>query len=109
VDGLSNTLAFGEYLGGFHNNGKRDYELAWMGAGWQPTKYGLAPIYGSSWATRGNDYTNNQFQSAHTGRIVNFAFADGHVAGIGITADFNAYIYASGMHDGEAYDPSGLE
>jgi prepilin-type processing-associated H-X9-DG protein len=59
--------------------------------------------------TAGHDYIFNQFQSAHTGRIVNFAFADGHVAGIGITADFNAYIYASGMHDGEFYDPSGLE
>jgi prepilin-type processing-associated H-X9-DG protein len=66
-----------------------------MGAGWCPTKYGLSPKYGPN----GDDYFQNQFQSKHTGGIVNFAWADGHVSGISPRADFWIYIYASGMHD----------
>jgi prepilin-type N-terminal cleavage/methylation domain-containing protein/prepilin-type processing-associated H-X9-DG protein len=103
TDGMSNTLAFGEYLGGLHNNGTRDLELAWMGAGCLPTKYGLAPIYGP----QKNDYYPLQFQSMHSG-VVNFAFADGHVTGISRTADFNAYVYASGMADGQVFNPADL-
>src|SRR5262249_7815458 len=99
TDGTSNTLAFGEYLGGLYNNGSREFELAWMGAGWCPTKWGLAPIYGP----QQNDYYNAQFQSMHSGRVVNFAFADGSVRGISTSVDFNVYIYASGMADGQDY------
>src|SRR5262249_40877404 len=88
TDGTSYTLAFGEYLGAIHNNGFREYELAWMGAGWGGTKFGLAPIYGP----QNNDYFNGQFQSMHTGRVVNFAWADGHVSGISQTADYNTFI-----------------
>jgi prepilin-type N-terminal cleavage/methylation domain-containing protein/prepilin-type processing-associated H-X9-DG protein len=101
-DGLSNTLAFGEALGGLHRDGTRDFELSWMGAGWLPTKYGLAPFYGPP----GNEYDFHQFQSNHARGIVNFAWADGHVSGISPAADYNAFIYASGMHDGQAFDPS---
>jgi prepilin-type N-terminal cleavage/methylation domain-containing protein/prepilin-type processing-associated H-X9-DG protein len=97
TDGTSNTLAFGEYLGAIHNNGTREFELAWMGAGWCPTKWGLKPIYGREI----NDYFNGQFQSKHTSGIVNFAFADGSVHGISTGVDFNVYIYLSGMHDGK--------
>lgn len=97
TDGLSNTMAFGEYLAGVHTNGTRDAELSWMGAGWLATKWGLAPVYGP----QGNDYIDFwQFQSRHGG-IVNFAFADGSVRGISQTADFNAFIAASGMNDGQ--------
>jgi prepilin-type processing-associated H-X9-DG protein len=103
TDGTSNTLAFGEYLGGLHNDGTREMEASWMGAGCLPTKWGLAPIYGP----QSNDYYKLQFQSKHSG-VVNFAFADGHVAGISQTADPNPYIYASGMQDGQVYDPSTL-
>jgi prepilin-type N-terminal cleavage/methylation domain-containing protein/prepilin-type processing-associated H-X9-DG protein len=103
LDGTSNTLAFGETLGGLHNNGTRDVELSWMGGGCLMTKYGLAPIYGP----QGNDYFSQQFQSTHGG-VVNFAFADGHVAGISQTADFYAFIYASGMADGQAFDSANL-
>jgi prepilin-type processing-associated H-X9-DG protein len=102
-DGTSNTLAFGEYLGGLSRDGTRWGELSWMGAGWLPTKFGLAPVYGP----QGNDYTWAMFQSGHTG-VVNFAFADGSVRGISRTADFNAYIAASGMADGTVFDPSDL-
>jgi prepilin-type processing-associated H-X9-DG protein len=103
TDGTSNTLAFGEALGGLHTNGHRDMELTWMGAGCLATKYGLAPIYGPG----RNDYMPLMFQSMHGG-VVNFAFADGHVAGITQSANFHAFIYASGMADGQVYDASAL-
>ena len=40
--------------------------------------------------------------------MVNFAFADGSVHGINQSVDFNVYIYASGMRDGQAYNASDL-
>jgi prepilin-type processing-associated H-X9-DG protein len=104
TDGTSNTLAFGEYLGGIHNNGSRDYELSWLGAGWNVTRYGLAPTYGP----QNNDYFSNQFQSKHTNGIVNFAFADGSVHGISQSVDYNVFIYASGMADAQVYSASDL-
>jgi prepilin-type processing-associated H-X9-DG protein/prepilin-type N-terminal cleavage/methylation domain-containing protein len=91
TDGTSNTLAFGETLGGVHNDGSREMKLSWMGAGWLGTKWALAPS---------NDGSFWQFQSRHSG-VVNFAFADGSVRGISQTADYWAYIAASGMADGE--------
>jgi prepilin-type N-terminal cleavage/methylation domain-containing protein/prepilin-type processing-associated H-X9-DG protein len=103
TDGTSNTLAFGEALGGLHINGSRDMELSWMGAGCLATKYGLAPIYGP----QNNDYISLQFQSKHPG-VVNFAFADGSVRGISQTADANVFLCASGMADGQVYNPSAL-
>jgi prepilin-type N-terminal cleavage/methylation domain-containing protein/prepilin-type processing-associated H-X9-DG protein len=102
-DGMSNTLAFGEYLGALFNDGTRDGEASWMGAGCLPTKWGLAPIYGPL----RNDYYKFQFQSKHSG-VVNFAFADGSVRGIRQTGDFWAFIYASGMADGQVFNPDDL-
>jgi prepilin-type processing-associated H-X9-DG protein len=109
-DGTSNTLAFGEYLGGVYKDGTRPLELSWMGAGWLPTKWGLAPVYG----TQGDDYSIWMFQSGHTG-VVNFAFADGSVRAVSRAADsnavnaaFKAFIAASGMADGTVFDPSDL-
>jgi prepilin-type N-terminal cleavage/methylation domain-containing protein/prepilin-type processing-associated H-X9-DG protein len=97
IDGTSNTLAFGEYIGWRHVNGQRDAALTWMGAGSVPTKYGLAPSFGP----RGDDYTWQQFQSMHPGGMINFAFADGHVSGISQAADYWSFVAASGMHDGD--------
>jgi len=102
TDGTSFTLAFGEYLGAIHNNGSREFELSWMGAGWCLTKFGLKPIYGPE----KNDYTNAMFQSKHTSGIVNFAFADGSVHGISTGVAFKVYIYLSGMHDGQVVNPA---
>ena len=40
--------------------------------------------------------------------MVNFAFADGSVHGVSQSVDFNVFLAASGMHDGQVYDPSAL-
>ena len=103
LDGTSNTLAFGEMLGALQSDGTREFELSWMGAGNMGTIFGLAPVYGP----RRDSYRWAQFQSRHPG-TVNFAFADGHVAGLSRTGDFNLLIYASGMQDGQVVDVSAL-
>jgi prepilin-type N-terminal cleavage/methylation domain-containing protein/prepilin-type processing-associated H-X9-DG protein len=95
-DGTSNTLAFGEYLGGFHTNGTRDMELSWMGAGCLPTGSGL-PRDGDFWT----------FQAMHIAGV-NFAFADGHIATVSRDCDVLLFIAASGIGDGTDYDPSAL-
>jgi prepilin-type N-terminal cleavage/methylation domain-containing protein len=108
-DGTSNTLAFGEFLGGLLKTGVRYGEMTWMGAGWTGTHWGLAPIYdqsGSGGTTM--DYTWIQFQSNHPG-AVNFANADGSVRSVSRTADFVTFVQASGMRDGKIYDPGLLE
>ena len=87
TDGTSNTIAFGEVLGG--NASARVADFYWFGAGSFPTYYGLS-----------NNPAWYQYSSAHTGNIVQFAFADGSVRPITNAADYNSFIFASGMHDG---------
>ncbi len=95
TDGTSNTIAFIETMSGVHNDGTRDFEVAWMGAGWLPTVLGLAPD--------GNDLNWRQASSKHPG-VVNCAFADGSVRPIAKSGDFYTYIYMSGMKDGAVID-----
>jgi prepilin-type processing-associated H-X9-DG protein len=90
LDGTSNTIAFIETMSGVHNDGTRDFEISWMGAGWLPTKLGLAPD--------GNDLNWRQAASKHPG-VLNCAFADGSVRIISKNADFNTYMYVTGMAD----------
>jgi prepilin-type processing-associated H-X9-DG protein len=118
TDGTSNTIAFGEYVG-VHNgtypqmpNGSREFVFSWMGAGWMFSKWGLAPVYNpvNPWPdyagdASGTDYIWRQWSSMHTG-IINFAFADGSVRPVSKTADFNAWIYATGMQDGRVLNLS---
>jgi prepilin-type N-terminal cleavage/methylation domain-containing protein/prepilin-type processing-associated H-X9-DG protein len=107
TDGTSNTAAFGETLTGVHRDGTRDFEIAWMGAGWWYTGYGLAPIYPDENGNGSTDYTFRQFSSKHTG-IVNFAFADGSVHSISQSADFTTFVAASGKADGKVVNLSNL-
>ncbi len=97
TDGTSNTIAFGETLGGTFY-GSRDFRLAWMGAGAMPTAWGLPTDQNARWY---------RFSSKHSG-IVQFGFADGSVRGLrkGATSGtaYNAYIAASGMNDGVVID-----
>jgi prepilin-type N-terminal cleavage/methylation domain-containing protein len=68
VDGTSNTMAFGETLGG-QEVGERQFALSWMGAGALPTAWDL--LSPAQWYT---------FGSRHSG-IVLFGFGDGSVRG----------------------------
>jgi prepilin-type N-terminal cleavage/methylation domain-containing protein len=97
-DGSSNTMMFGETLGGDFpvQGGAQDFNYSWMGAGSLPTAWGL-PTFGTC-----NWYT---FGSMHTG-VTMFGFGDGSVRGVLDSADYNAFIYASGYRDGQVYDSS---
>jgi prepilin-type N-terminal cleavage/methylation domain-containing protein/prepilin-type processing-associated H-X9-DG protein len=103
VDGSSNTLGFGETLGG-KTPGTRDFASSWMAGPNLPTAWGLPTPTG--WTDYG---------SSHTGGITNFAYCDGSVHSIrafsGATTDWfsnNWYTfqYAAGMNDGSVFDMS---
>jgi len=66
VDGTSNTIAFGEALGG-PEAPARAYSLTWMGAGVMPSYWDCQTP--AAWFTFGSAHTN----------VVNFAFCDGSV------------------------------
>jgi prepilin-type N-terminal cleavage/methylation domain-containing protein len=70
-DGTSNTLMFGEALGGVQD-GVRLYAYSWMGNGVSSTARGLHADHNSSY---------QPFDSMHAG-IVQFCFADGSVRGL---------------------------
>jgi prepilin-type N-terminal cleavage/methylation domain-containing protein/prepilin-type processing-associated H-X9-DG protein len=108
MDGTSNTVAFGEYVG-VHNDGTRDFTVSWMGAGWLSSRWGLAPVYSNNSRDMGtgNDYTWRQWSSRHPGGV-NFAYADGSVRSISRSCDYKAWIYTTGMADGRVFNPSDL-
>jgi prepilin-type N-terminal cleavage/methylation domain-containing protein len=71
ADGASNTLLFGESLGG-RPSGQRDFVFSWIGIGSLGTKNGIGDNNSSGWA---------YFNSRHNGVIL-FANADGSVRGV---------------------------
>ena len=115
VDGSSNTLAFGELLGGTARLGsQREYMPTWIGVGSLGTKFGLAPAGGAG-ATNGGW---NYFSSRHTG-LVTFGFGDGSVRTLrqgnsGVRnptsagSDWFVLQAMSGMMDGDAYNSATL-
>jgi prepilin-type N-terminal cleavage/methylation domain-containing protein len=102
-DGTSNTLGFGETLGGT-DTGARDFVSAWMGVGAVPT----------AWATSSPAQYYN-FSSKHTG-IVQFGYCDGSVRSVrkvGTTTDWFSphwyqLQYAGGAADGQVLDSNQL-
>jgi len=73
TDGSSNTIFFGEYLGGFTGtgtSGARNMALSWVGANGFPSYFSMTTP--NTWLS---------FQSNHTA-IANFAFGDGSVRGL---------------------------
>jgi prepilin-type N-terminal cleavage/methylation domain-containing protein len=110
-DGTSNTIGFGESLGG--NDIARDFRLSWMGAGAMPTAWGL-PVGGTASSKLPDGTTANpayigyyNFSSRHTG-IVQFGFCDGSVRslrkGARSGASYSLYVAASGANDGVVID-----
>jgi prepilin-type N-terminal cleavage/methylation domain-containing protein len=76
LDGSSNTLLFGEYLGAFQlgDKGPRIRSMSWMGAGGFPSYWSIVDL-----SDTGN--ARFSFGSLHSG-IVNFAYADGAVRSV---------------------------
>jgi len=83
TDGSSNTLLFGEIMGGESNS------YVWFSAGNMATGWGLSDTPG--WW---------QFSSYHP-RVVQFCLADGSVAPLSTGIDFNTYLYLSAAADGQ--------
>jgi prepilin-type processing-associated H-X9-DG protein len=73
LDGTSNTLMFGEALGGQYGS-QRKYSHSWMGSGTLPVAWGLG----------GSDYS--QFSSRHPG-VVQFCLVDGSVRPVSTTIE----------------------
>lgn len=91
IDGTSNTLAFGESLGG---NGKtRDFHLTWMNGGGMPVAWNLPSDFSTAkWY---------QFSSKHSG-IVQFAFQDGSIKGLRSSISTLTFRLLGGRADGQA-------
>jgi len=88
-DGTSNTIAFGETIGG--NGVTRDFRMSWAGAGGMPVGWGLQGPTTGKWYT---------YSSRHTG-VVNFAMQDGSVRGIRFTVDTRTLRALGAMNDGQ--------
>ena len=106
-DGTSNTLMFGEALGGT-GIGERNYALTWMGCGAMPTAWGLGRSNlkvldgGADWF---------RFSSRHAA-VSQFCFADGSVRGLRygqtttlFSPDWQILAQLSGVNDGGSMNP----
>jgi hypothetical protein len=89
LDGTSNTLMFGEALGG-RNGTLREFAHTWMGSGALPTAWGL---------TDAKD-REERFSSWHPG-IVQFCFVDGSVRPLATTIADGMLTRLGGIADGE--------
>jgi len=100
-DGTSQTLAFGETLGGSGPPGPRDFYVTWMGGGSLPTAWDL--IQPCQWYS---------FGSKHDAGTVLFSMCDGSVRGfhtIGnstpwFSGQWYQFMAASGYEDGNVVD-----
>jgi hypothetical protein len=112
-DGTSNTIAFGESLGGNDAKaGARDFRLTWMGGGSALTTRGgiynrppLATdasngysVFSAKWYT---------FSSKHAA-VINFGYCDGSVHSIRRGCDYATFLLASGMADGQVVNPGDI-
>jgi prepilin-type N-terminal cleavage/methylation domain-containing protein len=100
VDGTSNTLAFGEAVGGRFVNGSTqtkqlEYAYSWMGCGGMPSAWNLR-------GTTGPNFSHNwyQFSSEHPGGVL-FVYCDGSVRNITWQVDRLAFRYVSSMAEGQ--------
>jgi prepilin-type processing-associated H-X9-DG protein len=87
TDGTSNTLLFGESLGG-PAAGTRTYSFCWIGVGFQASSWGFVDVP-----------SYHHFSSPHTG-VVNFALCDGSVKSIRTSVNTTQLRQLTGMQDG---------
>jgi len=112
-DGTSNTLMFGEYLGGmsWHRANSRaqwirrhEFSASWIGSGYLPTAWGLR----HETATFRTYQRWYQFSSDHPG-VVLFCFGDGSVHPVRENVNkWGVYIPLSSMAEGRTVDLSNL-
>ena len=102
-DGTSHTLMFGEALGK-NDPGTRQFIHSWMGVGFMPTKWGLAPMDcnkdGSVTAADAHPCWP-QFGSNHAG-VVHFCMGDGAVTPLSTEISEEVYHQLGGMKDGHS-------
>jgi prepilin-type N-terminal cleavage/methylation domain-containing protein len=93
LDGSSNTLLFGEAMGGSLPPGEGGYSYAWIGAATMCTGWGLSDS--SGWW---------QFSSNHPG-IVQFCLADGSIRPLATQIDFDLLQNLGAIADGQTAQP----
>lgn len=94
IDGTSNTIAFGEVMGGFNGN-QLDVGFTWMGMGPMPTAWRLpTPLSRPAWYQNG---------SQHPG-VVQFTLFDGSVRAVSGSVNRDSYLFASGVQDARLHD-----
>ncbi len=89
-DGSSNTLLFGEVMGGTHEPQR---SFGWLGCG----------VMASAWGLAADDQGRTgwfQFTSRHPG-VVQFALGDGSCRAISQTIDRDTFVYLSAVADGK--------
>jgi len=96
TDGTSNTLSYGEVLGGPQNPSQRQANITWIGAASMP----------SAWWSSAQPVGWYQYGSMH--ETIQFAFLDGTVHSVSVAAPWASFLYASGAQEGQTYDPSTL-
>ncbi len=93
IDGMSNTLMFGEVTGNWTDNGKPTGRL------WSFT-WNNGPLP-TAWRLGGTDaHAYYKFNSLHAGKVVNFAVADGSIQAISPSIDRDVYLFLTSMADG---------
>jgi prepilin-type N-terminal cleavage/methylation domain-containing protein len=104
ADGSSNTMLFGEYMGGqidWNSSGGIPNGLSGggIGCGWNYTGFGPPTNDMKLKNANGAYIAYGRFGSLHTG-IVQTAFSDGSIRRIRTSIDFNTWVFISGIEDG---------
>jgi prepilin-type N-terminal cleavage/methylation domain-containing protein len=103
-DGTSNTMMYGEWVGGIINwGGSGGIPNGLSGNSWA-CGFGYSGFAGPSPSGSLNDRFGNSywytFGSDHAAHIINVAMADGSVRHIGPGIDFSVWVYLSAFEDG---------